>query len=141
MQAETLAKTICGNKTPYNRGIWFNSAKFFDIEYQTYGQVLPENNQDQKSFYWEHPNGKHAFRANYTNSDERILGFNFIGIRFRQVVAEEWIREGRTIGFVIQNLKTGWFDPEFSKTYYNDISHCYFERIKSDSMINNSLKL
>jgi NAD(P)H-nitrite reductase large subunit len=83
MQAETLAKTICGDKSDYNRGIWFNSAKFFDIEYQTYGQVLPEINDQQKSFYWEHPNGKHAFRANYNNTDESILGFNFIGIRFR----------------------------------------------------------
>jgi NAD(P)H-nitrite reductase large subunit len=63
MQAETLAKTICGDKSAYNRGIWFNSAKFFDLEYQTYGQVLPEINDQQKSFYWEHPNGKHAFQG------------------------------------------------------------------------------
>ncbi|MDP3469771.1 MAG: FAD-dependent oxidoreductase [Daejeonella sp.] len=130
MQGETLAKTICGDKSVYNRGIWFNSAKFFDIEYQTYGQVLPEINDQQKSFYWEHPNGKHAFRANYSNTDESILGFNFIGIRFRQVIAEEWIRERKTIAFVIQNLEKGWFDPEFSKTFYKDISLSYFQGIK-----------
>ena len=35
MQGKGLAKTICGEKTIYNRGIWFNSAKFLDIEYQT----------------------------------------------------------------------------------------------------------
>jgi NAD(P)H-nitrite reductase large subunit len=132
MQAETLAKTICGDKSDYNRGIWFNSAKFFDIEYQTYGQVLPEINDQQKSFYWEHPNGKHAFRANYNNTDESILGFNFIGIRFRQIIAEEWIRERKTIGFVIQNLKKGWFEPEFSKSYYNDIAHSYLQSLKFD---------
>lgn len=130
MQGETLAKTICGDKSVYNRGIWFNSAKFFDIEYQTYGQVLPEISNQQKSFYWEHPNGKHAFRANYSSTDERILGFNFIGIRFRQVIAEEWISERKTIAFVIQNLGKGWFDPEFSKTFYKDISLSYFQGIK-----------
>jgi len=99
MQAETLARTICGDKYAYNRGIWFNSAKFFDLEYQTYGQVLPEINDLQKSFYWEHPNGKHAFRANYSSKDESILGFNFIGIRFRQIIAEDWIRERKTNWF------------------------------------------
>lgn len=130
MQAETLAKTICGDRSAYNRGIWFNSAKFFDLEYQTYGQVLPEINDQQKSFYWEHPNGKHAFRANYSSKDESISGFNFIGIRFRQIIAEGWIRERKTIDFVIQNLKKGWFDPEFSKAYYNDISNSYLKSLK-----------
>jgi NAD(P)H-nitrite reductase large subunit len=130
MQAETLARTICEDKSAYNRGIWFNSAKFFDLEYQTYGQVLPEIYDQQKSFYWEHPNGKHAFRANYNSKDESISGFNFIGIRFRQIIAEEWIRERKTIGFVIQNLKKGWFDPEFSKAFYNDISHSYLQSLK-----------
>ena len=132
MQAETLAKIICGVKTAYNRGVWFNSAKFFDLEYQTYGQVMPEINDQQKSFYWEHPNGKHAFRANYNSMDERILGFNFIGIRFRHIVAEEWIKERKTIGFVIQNLKKGWFEPEFSKAFYNDISESYLQSLKLD---------
>jgi len=128
MQAETLAKTICGDRSVYNRGIWFNSAKFYDLEYQTYGQLPPETNPEQKSFYWEHPNGRHAFRANYSSTDESIQGFNFIGIRFRQIIAEEWIRERKTIDFVIQNLKKGWFDPEFSKAFYMDISYSYLNR-------------
>ena len=42
MMGEVVAQTICGNKTAYNPGVWFNSAKFFDIEYQTYGWVFPE---------------------------------------------------------------------------------------------------
>jgi NAD(P)H-nitrite reductase large subunit len=130
MQAETLSRTICGDKSAYNRGIWFNSAKFFDLEYQTYGQVFPEISEQHKSFYWEHPDGKHAFRVNYNSKDESILGFNFIGIRFRQIIAEEWIRERKPIDFVIQNLKKGWFDPEFSKAFYNDISDSYFQNLK-----------
>ncbi len=38
MMGETLAQTLCGNPTEYEPGYWFNSAKFFDVEYQTYGQ-------------------------------------------------------------------------------------------------------
>ena len=42
MMGETVAQTICGNKTPYKPGHWFNSAKFLDIEYQTYGWVFAQ---------------------------------------------------------------------------------------------------
>jgi len=40
MMGEALAQTICGNKRAYSPGHWFNSAKFLDIEYQTYGWVF-----------------------------------------------------------------------------------------------------
>jgi NAD(P)H-nitrite reductase large subunit len=125
MQGETLANTICGNKTTYDRGIWFNSAKFFDLEFQTYGKVLPEVTPEQESFYWAHENGKISFRANYNKSDRSIIGFNFIGIRFRQVIAEHWIREQKEIEYVIDNLKQGWFNPEFSDTHYEKIAKSF----------------
>lgn len=122
MQGETLANTICGNKTIYDRGIWFNSAKFFDLEFQTYGKILPEITPEQESFYWAHENGKISFRANYNKSNRSIIGFNFIGIRFRQVIAEQWIHEQKEIEYVIENLKQGWFDPEFSDAHYEKIA-------------------
>jgi NAD(P)H-nitrite reductase large subunit len=50
IMGETLAQTICGNKLAYNPGPWFNSAKFFDIEYQTYGWVLAKR-QDKKPIF------------------------------------------------------------------------------------------
>ncbi|NQV74953.1 MAG: FAD-dependent oxidoreductase [Bacteroidetes bacterium] len=125
MQGETLANTICGNKTTYDRGIWFNSAKFFDLEFQTYGKILPEITPEQESFYWEHENGKISFRANYNKSDQSIIGFNFIGIRFRQVIAELWIHERKEIEYVIENLKQGWFDPEFSDAHYEKIAKSF----------------
>ena len=125
MQGETLANTICGNKTTYDRGIWFNSAKFFDLEFQTYGKVLAEITPEQESFYWAHENGKISFRANYNKSDRSIIGFNFIGIRFRQVIAEHWIREQKEIEYVIDNLKQGWFNPEFSDTHYEKIAKSF----------------
>ncbi|MEL6538687.1 MAG: FAD-dependent oxidoreductase [Bacteroidota bacterium] len=36
MHGETVAQTICGNESRYKPGLWFNSAKFMDIEYQVY---------------------------------------------------------------------------------------------------------
>ena len=54
MMGETLAKTLTGEPKEYLPGYWFNSAKFFDIEYQTYGWVLPEKGENEIHFHWKH---------------------------------------------------------------------------------------
>ncbi|MBX7151538.1 FAD-dependent oxidoreductase [bacterium] len=113
MQAEVLAKTLCGNRTAYDRGVWFNSAKFFDIEYQTYGFVSNVPVQDEESLYWEHPDGKHSIRIVYHKTGQTVIGFNLFGIRYRQAICERWIKEQRTIEYVLENLGAANFDPEF----------------------------
>ena len=124
-QAEALARTLTGNRTEYDRGIWFNSAKFLDIEYQTYGTMLPYPGPEQDTFYWEHPDGRKAFRATYNKHDRTISGFNFMGLRFRQAIAEEWIEHKKTVDQCIRELNRGWFDPEFSKPYFRDILNAF----------------
>jgi NAD(P)H-nitrite reductase large subunit len=52
IHGETLGQTLSGKRTSYNPGPWFNSAKFFDIEYQTYGKVDSKQNEEESSFYW-----------------------------------------------------------------------------------------
>ena len=121
MQGKALAQTICGTQTVYNRGIWFNSAKFLDIEYQTYGLMLKAPFDDEDSFYWEHQNGKICVRANFSKINGALRGFNFFGIRFRQTIADEWIMNEKPISYCISNLNKGFFDPEFSKNHHQDI--------------------
>lgn len=121
MQGKALAKTICGKKTEYNRGIWFNSAKFLDIEYQTYGLMFKTPFTDEDTFYWEHPNGKISMRANFSKIDGSLRGFNFFGIRFRQVIADDWIRSKEQISTCISNLNKGFFDAEFYKSHHQQI--------------------
>jgi hypothetical protein len=48
-----------------------------------------------------------------------------MGIRFRQVIAEQWIREKRTISEVMENLHKGWFDPEFSKSHEQEVVRAF----------------
>ncbi len=128
MQAKALANTICDKKTKYDRGIWFNSAKFLDIEYQTYGVMLKNPLEDENTFYWEHPDGKISFRANFTKSDGTLRGFNFFGIRFRQTVADDWIRNNKNVGYCITNLDKGFFDPEFYKSYHKEIVEIFNQK-------------
>lgn len=121
MQAEALAKTICGNKSIYERGVWFNSAKFLDIEYQTYGLMFNKPDTNEDTFFWKHPNQKIFFRVNFSKQDQSIIGFNFLGMRFRQEVAEQWIIHKQTISYCIEHLNEGFFDPEFFNNYHQDI--------------------
>ncbi len=126
MQAEMLARTICGNRSAYQRGIWFNSAKFFDIEYQTYGMVFNKPRESEKTFYWEHADGQKCFRMIY-NSEEEIIGFNFFGIRYKQTVADSFIRTKTNINDVIDRLSEGFFDPEFFESYHKPIKNAFVE--------------
>jgi len=122
MQGETVAYTICGSKTKYKPGIWFNSAKFFDIEYQTYGWVWNEMKPNEESFYWENRAGDKCLRLVYDRQSRALLGINVFGIRLQHEVAEAWIKKKQKVDEVVRDLKTANFDPEFFKKYENEIA-------------------
>ncbi|HUH32911.1 MAG TPA: hypothetical protein VLZ28_03100, partial [Daejeonella sp.] len=65
------------------------------------------------------------FRATYNKSDRSITGFNFLGIRFRQAIAEDWISKKKTVDECVRELKIGWFQTELSKPLYKDISKAF----------------
>jgi NAD(P)H-nitrite reductase large subunit len=117
MHGEMVAANICGKGKPYDPGIFFNSAKFFDIEYQVYGDVPAGPSTGISSLYWEHQGGHHAIRINYRTDTQAVTGFNLMGIRYRHKVCERWIQEGRTLEFVLEHLRAANFDPEFFSEY------------------------
>ena len=114
MQGETVAHTICGQPTAYRRGIWFNSAKFFNLEYQTYGQAPAGPVAGLDSFYWEHSAGRAALRVYFrASAPHPVVGFNALGLRLRQAVCEQWIRQQAPVATVLAELGAANFDPEF----------------------------
>lgn len=125
MMGETIAHTICGNRTKYEPGIWFNSAKFFDIEYQVYGNVQANPPDYHASIYWEHPLGRNSIRIVYDKNTNAVVGFNLMGVRYRHEVCEKWLREKTNIEDVLQNLGIANFDPEFFKEYEREIVKTY----------------
>jgi len=118
---ETVAQTICNKPTKYQPGVFYNSAKFFDIEYQTYGQVPAQLPEGTKTFYWEHPEGRMCIRINYEADKLSIAGMNTFGLRMRHEVWDEWITSGKTIEYALQHLPKANFDPEFFKQYESEI--------------------
>ena len=132
MQAKSLAKTMCGEKTKYERGIWFNSAKFFDIEYQTYGFVSNSPRDGESSFYWESDNHRHCLHIVYNTQSRAVIGFNVFGIRLRQDVCQGWIHDEKDIDYVIDNMDQANFDPEFYKQFWNEISEEFAKQNESE---------
>ena len=115
LHGATVAHAICGRPRAYAPGPFFNSAKFFDLEYQVYGRITPALRDDEGAFYWEHPDGRKAVRIQFERDGgaTRVVGFNVMGVRFRQVVCERWIEEGASLAHVAAHLGAANFDPEF----------------------------
>jgi NAD(P)H-nitrite reductase large subunit len=121
MMGETVAATICGLATEYRPGIWFNSAKFFDIEYQTYGSVPSKLRDEEESLWWQHANGKQGLRIVFHKQTKAVLGFNAMGIRLRHVICDAWIRESAQLDVVLRDLHKADFNPEFSANFAKEV--------------------
>ena len=125
MMGEVAAYNICGQEVAYDPGIWFNSAKFFDIEYQVYGEVPAQIPEDMATIYWEHPDGEKAIRINYDKAAGHVRGFNLMGVRYRHEVCEKWLAQKTPVEEVLQNLGIVNFDPELYEEYEADLVKVY----------------
>ncbi|SHM58820.1 NAD(P)/FAD-dependent oxidoreductase [Flavobacterium xanthum] len=121
MMGEALAQTLTGTRTAYKPGHWFNSAKFLDIEYQTYGWVWAAAKENEEHFYWEHQSGKKAIRISFDKKDRTFLGINTFGIRLRHEFFDKVLTNKETVDYVMKNLAKANFDPEFFKSHEKEI--------------------
>ena len=133
MMGETLAQTICGNRIPYNPGHWFNSAKFLDIEYQTYGWVFSERHKKENEvhFHWIHSDDTKCITVAHDKNTNEFLGINTFGIRMRHETFDKWLTEKRDVDYVINHLSKANFDPEFYSRFESDILSAYNNQLQT----------
>ncbi|MFQ3577560.1 MAG: FAD/NAD(P)-binding oxidoreductase [Verrucomicrobiia bacterium] len=117
MHGEHIAANLCGERRPYDPGLWFNSAKFFDIEYQTYGVVHHKERDHEEDFYWEHPGDGVSFRLRFERESRAVTGVNVFGLRHRHAVWEHWIARKTPVSEVMADLGAANFDPEFYRQH------------------------
>jgi NAD(P)H-nitrite reductase large subunit len=125
IMGECVAETICGQKSAYNPGNWFNSAKFFDLEYQTYGWVWNELKSNEAEFIWEDNKKEKLVHFVFDKNTNQFLGLNTFGVRMRHEVIDNWLTHKKSIDYVIAHLSFANFDPEFYKQYEKDIVSQY----------------
>lgn len=124
MHGETLAHTLAGKRTAYQPGNFFNSAKLFDIEYQIYsrGFVIPE---EATSLLYINHKEKKSIRIYFNENSGLFEGVSLLGIRYRHEVCDRWLTENRSIEYVLEHLSDANFDPEFYKTYEEELIQLY----------------
>jgi len=131
MMGETLAQTICGNRIAYQPGHWFNSAKFLDIEYQTYGWVFAKPREHEAHFHWKHEDDTKCITICYNKHTYEFLGINTFGIRMRHEIFDKWLTEKRDVDYVMNHLSEANFDPEFYSHYEAKILLAYNKQLQT----------
>jgi len=119
-QGRAAACSMLGDDVVYRRGAWYNSAKFFDIEWTTAGWVpvclnwdnTPiEPGPDVRCWFQRLP-GQCVSQRVVTRGD-RVVGFNFLGSRWDHEPLLQWIHERRSLEWVLKHLHEAQFDEEF----------------------------
>ena len=128
IMGETIAETITGERTEYNPGHWFNSAKFFEIEYQTYGRVQNKLLEEQDEFVFQHQTEELLLHFVFEKNSRKFIGINSFGIRLRHPVLNQWLLNEASIDEVLTNLKSANFDPEFYTKYEDEILNQFNEQ-------------
>jgi len=131
MMGETIAQTICNNRFEYKPGHWFNSAKFFDIEYQTYGWVFAKPKENHAHFHWKHDDDDKCITIEYDIKSNEFKGINTFGIRMKHEAFDRWLTEKCSVDYVIKHLSEANFDPEFYKRFESHIQTQFESRFQS----------
>ena len=132
MMGETVAQTITGSPKEYNPGHWFNSAKFLDIEYQTYGWIWAKAKEHEDRFYWEQKKGKMCIHISFHKETKQFIGINTFGIRLRHEMFDRWLNEKATVNTVLEHMADANFDPEFYKTFEEEIIQAYNQKFSTN---------
>jgi NADPH-dependent 2,4-dienoyl-CoA reductase/sulfur reductase-like enzyme len=123
-QGRVAARAMLGDAAAYDRGTWYNSAKFFDLEWTTAGVVPVSLDWDDtpiapapgvRSWFQRVPGRLESQRI--VVEGERVVGFNMLGSRWNHERFLDWIRERRPLDWVLAHLGEAQFDEELSPSF------------------------
>ena len=114
LQGATAAFGLVDRPRAYAPGVFFNSAKFFDLEYQTYGAATGEPPDGEAN--WAVSDGRRSVRIQHrTDAGQAVVGVTSLGVRLRQAVCTRWVADGVDLGQARRELRLANFDPEFTR--------------------------
>jgi NADPH-dependent 2,4-dienoyl-CoA reductase/sulfur reductase-like enzyme len=116
-QGALAARSMLGESIHYAPPVFFNSSKFFEIEYTTVGRFLSESGAEQspdaREFYFRYPGKDVSIRMAEQNG--AVQAFNLLGSRWDHNRCEQWIAERRSLDDVMDRLHQAQFDVEFGR--------------------------
>jgi NADPH-dependent 2,4-dienoyl-CoA reductase/sulfur reductase-like enzyme len=123
-QGRVAGAALAGQDATYRRGTWYNSAKFFDLEYTTAGWVPASVDADGQAAtpgpdihdWFQRSPGDFDTQRIVCRGD-RVVGFNMVGRRWNHELFLEWIHDRRDLSYVLARLHEAQFDEEFSRPF------------------------
>jgi NADPH-dependent 2,4-dienoyl-CoA reductase/sulfur reductase-like enzyme len=123
-QGRVAARSMSGDDVTYRRGTWYNSAKFFDLEWTTVGWVPALLNWDNTPLdpgpeyrSWFQRVQDRPVSQRIVMEGERVVGFNLLGSRWNHELLLAWIAERRSLDRVLAHLHEAQFDEELSEPF------------------------
>jgi NADPH-dependent 2,4-dienoyl-CoA reductase/sulfur reductase-like enzyme len=111
-QGRVAGRAMLGDDVTYRRSHWYNSAKFFDLEYTTAGFVPPDATGYTT---WYQQLGDTTQRI--VCKGDRAIGFNALGSRWNHAVFNRWFGERRSLAYVLDHIGEARFDEELSPVF------------------------
>jgi NADPH-dependent 2,4-dienoyl-CoA reductase/sulfur reductase-like enzyme len=117
-QGRLAAAAMVGDDVCYRRGTWYNSAKFFDVEYTTAGFLPPERTAAGSGWQtWFQRAPDRAVSQRIVVRNGAVKGFNGIGGRWDHNVWMQWIQQRRPLEWVLAHMNEARFDEEFTSPF------------------------
>jgi NADPH-dependent 2,4-dienoyl-CoA reductase/sulfur reductase-like enzyme len=123
-QGRLAARSMLGDEVSYRRGTWYNSAKFFDLEWTTAGHVPASVGPDgtpvdplpgYRTWFQRVPGRLESQRIVVKGG--HVVGFNMLGSRWNHEPLVAWIHERRSLEWVLKHLGEAQFDEELSRRF------------------------
>jgi NAD(P)H-nitrite reductase large subunit len=111
LHGEHLAGVLAGHDEPFREPIGYNSAKFFDLEWSTYGHV-PADASAVNSTLVVDADTRRCVRIVH-DARRCVIGIHAIGLRLRQVTCEQWITQCKPLDEALRELNAVMFNAEF----------------------------
>jgi NADPH-dependent 2,4-dienoyl-CoA reductase/sulfur reductase-like enzyme len=128
-QGKTLGRILAGETVLYEEPVFYNSAKFLDLEYQTYGRVPPNDGDGVRTVLWRSADGGRLLRLAHDRTG-RITGVNGFGMRLRHDRWAHAIRTGKRAGDIVRTIADYLFNPEFDSAATRAITDDLAPRIE-----------
>ncbi|MGO9241254.1 MAG: NAD(P)/FAD-dependent oxidoreductase [Bryobacteraceae bacterium] len=108
-QGGLAAQAMLGDAVHYEPPIFFNSSRFFEIEYTAVGRF----SEAMREFYHRFEGRDASLRLGEENG--AVKACNMLGSRWDHKVLEGWVREHRSLEDVMSRLDEAQFDVEFGR--------------------------
>lgn len=108
-QGRLAARSMLGEPIEYAPPIFFNSSKFFEIEYTTVGRFALA----ERAFHFRYPGKDVSLRI--AEQGGAVRAFNMLGSRWDHNQFERWIEQRRSLDDCMDRLHQAQFDVEFGR--------------------------